>query len=122
MLDQGLSALVEDLHHRGLDKDVSVVVWGEFGCSPKVNPQGGRDHWPKASCAVLACGGLAVVGGTALYRLARRPDAVRLHDRLARFRIWVRRFDWADDLLRFGLPGSSANLDRLAAALSDAHR
>jgi cobalamin biosynthesis protein CobC len=76
----------------------------------------------RALDAVLACGGLAVVGGTALYRLARRPDAVRLQDRLARSRIWVRRFDWADDLLRFGLPGSSANLDRLAAALSDAHR
>ena len=56
MLDQGLTALVEDLHHRGLDKDVSVVVWGEFGRTPKVNDKAGRDHWPKLSTAVLACG------------------------------------------------------------------
>jgi hypothetical protein len=40
MLDQGLSALVKDLHDRGLDKDVSVIVWGEFGRTPKINPQG----------------------------------------------------------------------------------
>jgi hypothetical protein len=67
LFDQGVSALVEDLHARGLDKDVSVVVWGEFGRSPKVNKDGGRDHWPKASCAVLACGGMRtgqVIGST----------------------------------------------------------
>ena len=46
MLDQGVTALVEDLHQRGLDKDVSVIVWGEFGRTPKINPSGGRDHWP----------------------------------------------------------------------------
>lgn len=67
MLDQGLSALVEDLHERGLDRDVSVVVWGEFGRTPKINPQGGRDHWPPVSCAMLAGGGLRtgqVIGST----------------------------------------------------------
>jgi uncharacterized protein (DUF1501 family) len=58
LLDQGLSALVQDLHDRGLDKDVSVVVWGEFGRTPKINPKGGRDHWPRVSSAVLACGGM----------------------------------------------------------------
>ena len=66
-LDSALSALVEDLHMRGLDKDVSVVVWGEFGRTPKINAQGGRDHWPKVSCAILACGGLRtgqVIGRT----------------------------------------------------------
>ncbi|HLQ45324.1 MAG TPA: DUF1501 domain-containing protein, partial [Planctomycetaceae bacterium] len=42
MLDLGVSALVEDLHQRGLDRDVSVIVWGEFGRTPKINPQGGR--------------------------------------------------------------------------------
>ena len=51
MLDQGLTALVEDLHHRGLDKDVSVVVWGEIGRTPKVNDKAGRDHWPRLSGA-----------------------------------------------------------------------
>ncbi|HZZ73911.1 MAG TPA: DUF1501 domain-containing protein [Pirellulales bacterium] len=67
MLDQGVSALVEDLHNRGLDKDVSVVVWGEFGRTPKINKDAGRDHWPQVSCALLACGGLRtgqVVGAT----------------------------------------------------------
>ena len=58
LLDQGLSALVQDLHDRGLDKDVSVVVWGEFGRTPKINEKGGRDHWPRVSSAVLACGGM----------------------------------------------------------------
>jgi len=56
MLDQGLTALVEDLHNRGMEKDVSVVVWGEFGRTPKINKNAGRDHWPKLSTAVLACG------------------------------------------------------------------
>lgn len=67
MLDQGLSALVEDLHQRGMDKDVSVVVWGEFGRTPQINKDAGRDHWPRVSTAVLACGGMKmgqVVGAT----------------------------------------------------------
>ena len=66
-MDQGVSALVEDLHQRGLDKDVTVVVWGEFGRTPKINPQAGRDHWPNVSCALLAGGGLRtgqVIGAT----------------------------------------------------------
>ena len=58
MLDQGLTALVEDLHQRGLDRDVSVVVWGEFGRTPVINSKAGRDHWPRVSCAALACGGM----------------------------------------------------------------
>ncbi len=58
MLDQGVTALVEDLHQRGLDKDVTVIVWGEFGRTPVINKDGGRDHWPKVSCALLAGGGL----------------------------------------------------------------
>ncbi len=60
MLDQGVSALVEDLYDRGLDKDVTVVVWGEFGRTPKINKDAGRDHWPKASCALLSGGGMRV--------------------------------------------------------------
>ena len=67
MLDQGVSALVEDLHQRGLDKDVSVVVWGEFGRTPTINKDGGRDHWPRVSCGLLACGGIKagqVIGAT----------------------------------------------------------
>ena len=67
MLDLGLSALLDDLHDRGLDEEVSVVVWGEFGREPKINPQGGRDHWPPVSCALLAGGGMRtgqVIGST----------------------------------------------------------
>ena len=66
-LDNGLTALVEDLHQSGLDKDVSVIVWGEFGRTPQINKDGGRDHWPRVSCAALACGGMThgqVIGST----------------------------------------------------------
>ncbi len=56
LLDSALSALLTDLHERGLEKDVAVVVWGEFGRTPVINPQGGRDHWPRVSCALLAGG------------------------------------------------------------------
>lgn len=57
-LDAGVSALVQDLHDRGMDEDVSVIVWGEFGRTPKINTRGGRDHWPRVSCALLAGGGM----------------------------------------------------------------
>jgi hypothetical protein len=66
-LDQALTALVTDLHERGLDQDVSVVVWGEFGRSPRINKDAGRDHWPQVSCAALACGGMRtgqIIGST----------------------------------------------------------
>jgi hypothetical protein len=67
MLDQGISALIQDLHDRGLEKDVSVVMWGEFGRTPTINKDGGRDHWPRVSCAMLAGGGMKhgqVIGST----------------------------------------------------------
>lgn len=67
MLDQALSALIEDLHERGLDKDVSVIAWGEFGRSPTINKDAGRDHWPRANCAIVAGGGMKmgqVIGAT----------------------------------------------------------
>lgn len=66
-LDMALSSLVEDLHLRGLDKDVSVVVWGEFGRTPRVNKDAGRDHWPPVNFALLAGGGMRtgqVIGST----------------------------------------------------------
>ncbi|MGE0610037.1 MAG: DUF1501 domain-containing protein, partial [Pirellulales bacterium] len=55
--DRSIYALVTDLHQRGLDKDIAVVVWGEFGRTPRVNFAGGRDHWPKAGFALFAGGG-----------------------------------------------------------------
>ena len=67
LFDQGMSALVEDLHERGLDKDVSVVAWGEFGRTPIINKDAGRDHWPQVGCALLAGGGMKmgqVIGKT----------------------------------------------------------
>jgi len=67
--------------------------------------------------AVLLRTGLQAAGGTSLYRLVRHPHAHDLHEALARQRIWCRRFDWADDLLRFGLPPDDAALARLAGAL-----
>lgn len=65
--DQAISALVEDLHNRGMGDDVSVLAWGEFGRTPRINKDGGRDHWPNVSCALLAGGGMQtgqVIGST----------------------------------------------------------
>ena len=66
---------------------------------------------------VLEKAGFAIAGGTALFRLVRHPRASQLHDELAKQHIWCRCFDWADDLLRFGLPPDAAGLHRLAVAL-----
>jgi hypothetical protein len=66
-LDQGLSTLVWDLDRLGMLQDVTVVVWGEFGRTPRINKEAGRDHWPQVSCALLAGGGIKtgqVVGST----------------------------------------------------------
>jgi hypothetical protein len=74
LLDRGVAALVSDLHDRGLDQDVSVVVWGEFGRTPKLNKDASRDHWPQNSCALMAGGGMRtgqVIGQT--NRLAEYP-------------------------------------------------
>ena len=82
LLDQALSSLVEDLHERGLERDVSVVCWGEFGRTPKINDKGGRDHWPKANFCLLAGGGMhngQVIGSTD--KQAAEPD-----DRPVRFK------------------------------------
>jgi uncharacterized protein (DUF1501 family) len=57
-LDQGFSALIEDLDARGMLNDVTVIAWGEFGRTPRINPGAGRDHWPQVSCALLAGGGM----------------------------------------------------------------
>jgi len=82
MLDMGVSALVEDLVQRGMDQDVSVVVWGEFGRTPKINKDAGRDHWPQASHCLLAGGGLRtgqVIGST--NRLGEHPQDRPVHYR-----------------------------------------
>ncbi|NNE93167.1 MAG: DUF1501 domain-containing protein [Verrucomicrobiales bacterium] len=58
VIDRGVGCLVEDLHESGMSEDVSVVVWGEFGRTPKVNTRGGRDHWPRVTGALVAGGGM----------------------------------------------------------------
>ncbi len=69
-MDQGLSALIEDIYDRGLDRKIMVVAVGEFGRTPRLaSPNGvlGRDHWPSAQCALISGGGLRmgqVIGAT----------------------------------------------------------
>jgi len=75
-------------------------------------------HQARKVDAVLAEAGFTIVGGTGLFRLARRPDAGNVHASLATQHIWCRRFEWADDLLRFGLPPDDRDLERLAVALA----
>jgi hypothetical protein len=60
LFDAGVSALVEDVYDRGLGDDVTVCVWGEFGRTPKVNKDAGRDHWARVNSALLAGGGMRV--------------------------------------------------------------
>ncbi len=79
--DQAFSALVEDLDHRGMLDDVTVVAWGEFGRTPVINKDAGRDHWPDVNSAVLAGGGMKcgqVIGSTT-------EDAGHAHDRPVQF-------------------------------------
>jgi uncharacterized protein (DUF1501 family) len=78
--DQGIAALIEDLHQRGLQDDVSVVAWGEFGRTPRINKDAGRDHWPQVSCCLLAGGGMRtgqVIGST--NRLGEVPQDRPVH-------------------------------------------
>jgi Protein of unknown function (DUF1501) len=73
-VDLGLTTLVEDIHDHGLDKDVLVVMWGEFGRSPKISGNAGRDHWPEANYVIFSGGGFPmgqVIGATD--RIGARP-------------------------------------------------
>jgi hypothetical protein len=58
MLDQSLSTLLDDLQQRGLFGQTLVVVMGEFGRTPKINAQAGRDHWGSCQSVLLAGGGI----------------------------------------------------------------
>lgn len=73
LLDQGLSALLTDLKQRGLLDDTLVVTMGEFGRTPKVNADGGRDHWGYCSSVLFAGGG--VPGG----RIVGASDSICAH-------------------------------------------
>jgi hypothetical protein len=56
-LDHALAALIEDLHARGLQEKILLVVCGEMGRTPRINPRGGRDHWGQLGPLILAGGG-----------------------------------------------------------------
>ena len=67
LVDYGLSTLVDDLTERGMIDNVTIVAWGEFGRTPRINDKSGRDHWPRVGPAILAGGGLRtgqVIGAT----------------------------------------------------------
>ena len=83
VLDQGLCALLEDLRMRGMDKDVTVLVWGEFGRMPRINKMGGRDHWPQVGCALMAGGGMKVgqvIGSTDAHAAAAKDRPVHFQE------------------------------------------
>jgi hypothetical protein len=86
VLDKGWSALMQDLHERGL-LDSTLVVWmGEFGRTPGINPQVGRDHYPKAWSVVLGGGGIRggqVVGRTSADAMTIEDHPVSTPDLLA---------------------------------------
>ncbi len=67
IVDHALHALFIDLEQRAMLDDVTVLVWGEFGRTPRINQQGGRDHWPEVGPAMLFGGGVrggCVIGQT----------------------------------------------------------
>ena len=71
-LDQAVSAFIEDVHARGLDKKILLVITGDFGRTPKVNGKGGRDHW--ARLGTLAFSGGALNLGQVIGQSARGAD------------------------------------------------
>jgi len=58
--DQGIASLVKDLYQRGLDRQVLLVCMGEFGRTPKINNEAGRDHWGPLMSVLISGGGLQV--------------------------------------------------------------
>ncbi len=73
IIDQGLTALVTDLDERGMLDDVTIVAWGEFGRTPRINKNGGRDHWPRVSPALIVGGGCQ--GGQVIGKTDRQAGA-----------------------------------------------
>ena len=82
LFDMGLSGLLADLEERGMLEDVAVVCWGEFGRTPKINANAGRDHWPRVCSALVAGGGMRsgqVLGSTT--RWGEEPHTRPVHFR-----------------------------------------
>ena len=79
-IDQAVAALITDLDERGMLDDVTILVWGEFGRTPRINKNAGRDHWPQVSCAFMAGGGMQTgqaIGST--NRLGERAHSRPVH-------------------------------------------
>jgi hypothetical protein len=74
MLDRGMSALVEDLEQRGLLQDTAIIWMGEFSRTPRINGNGGRDHWARSWSVVVGGGGMN--GGIAVGRTNNDGTAV----------------------------------------------
>ncbi|MFO0864897.1 MAG: DUF1501 domain-containing protein [Gemmataceae bacterium] len=112
LLDMGVSALVEDLYVRGLERDVSVVVWGEFGRTPRINKDASRDHWPQLNAALVAGGGMRLgqaigesnryaevphkrpikfqeIFATLYHNIGMKPDEIRIFDPNGRPTSWI---------------------------------
>lgn len=86
LFDQGISGLVEDLYARGLDRTCTLVVWGEFGRTPKINKDAGRDHWARVNSAILAGGGMRtgqVIGSTDSTAAYAKEHPIHYRDVLA---------------------------------------
>jgi hypothetical protein len=86
LFDTGISALIEDIHARGMQDDVAVVVWGEFGRTPKINKDAGRDHWAPVNFALMAGGGFKVgqaIGATDRNGAYVSAQPIHYHDVLA---------------------------------------
>ncbi|MCI0360451.1 MAG: DUF1501 domain-containing protein [Planctomycetaceae bacterium] len=82
-LDRAMSALLGDLADRGLDKDVTVVMWGEFGRTPRVNGGAGRDHWSRVAMCFLAGGGMKLgqtIGTSTAYAEEAKDRPVHLQE------------------------------------------
>lgn len=82
MIDHGIAGLIDDLDAHDMLDDVSVVVWGEFGRTPRINKNAGRDHWARVGNALLAGGGMQA--GQVVGRSSRLGEDVE--DRPVHFR------------------------------------
>jgi hypothetical protein len=74
-VDAALTTLIDDLYQRGLDQDVVVVMWGEFGRTPRINAAAGRDHWPNVMSCLMVGGGLSM--GQAIGTTTSRGEHAR---------------------------------------------
>ena len=84
--DSAIPSLIEDLYQRGLDKRVMLIVWGEFGRTPRINKNAGRDHWGPVMSVLLSGGGLRtgqVIGSSTAKGEVPKERPLRPYDVLA---------------------------------------